>query len=371
MGKSETQLIKMPEPHQRKIIHIDADAFYASVELRENPSLKGKPIAVGGKPNGRGVIATCDYLARQYGVHSAMPSSRAQRLCPDLVFVRPNFPLYKEVSAQIRAIMARYTDLIEPLSLDEAYLDVSESTHYQGSATLIAEAIKQSVKSELGIVVSAGVAPNKFLAKVASDWNKPDGLFVIKPEDVPGFVRDLPVKKINGVGKVTTKKLNDLGIVTCGDLQGFELTTLEQHFGKYGKSLYHYARGRDERPVQLSRERKSLSVEHTYDSDIKDAEHILEKANALYEDLVHRSEKLPEKTTINKRYVKIKFADFNQTTLEEKIPSYEQDWKDRAAFLRLIEHAKRRAQKPIRLMGMGIRIHHPKSTANLKQLELF
>lgn len=356
---------------QRKIIHIDADSFYASVETRENPSLKGKPIAVGGLPNTRGVIATCNYIARQFGIHSAMPSSQAAKMCPELIFIQPNFPLYKEASRQIQNIMARYTEIIEPLSLDEAYLDVSASPHFQGSATHIARAIKDSVQNELDLIVSAGVAPNKFLAKVASDWKKPDGLFVIRPNDIEEFIQTLPVKRINGVGKVTAQKLEKMHIRTCGDLQNHSLESLTQHFGKYGYRLYEYARGIDTRPVQTNRLRKSLSVEHTYIQDIRHQQTLTEKAGELFAELVRRSEKLDNNTSIKARFVKIKFSDFSQTTLEESLNPHDKQWQSEAVYLRLIQEASQRQKKPIRLMGMGIRLNRIKSASQREQLDLF
>ncbi len=356
---------------QRKIIHIDADSFYASVEMRENPDLARRPIAVGGRPDGRGVVATCNYLARQYGVHSAMPSSHAKRLCPDLVFVRPNFPLYRKVSEQIRHIMSKYTEQIEPLSLDEAYLDVSESKHCRGSATLIAEAIRKEVASTIGITVSAGVAPNKFLAKIASDWNKPDGIFVITEGDVAAFVRKLDVSKINGVGKVTTKKLNSLGIHTCGELQHLELTELTQRFGKQGARLYELARGRDQRSVQSTRIRKSLSVEHTYDEDIRDPAVFRDKALLLHQELLDRARKIGDELSIHKRVVKIKFSDFRQTTLEEIVAEHPLPWQDLSRYLNMLARARQRSERDIRLMGMGIKLSAVNSLANGKQLDLF
>ena len=207
------------EAPQRKILHIDADSFYASVEMRENPELRGRPIAVGGKAERRGVIATSNYEARKFGVHSAMASSRAMALCPQLIIVPPRFELYRGVSRQFHQIFQLYTKIIEPLSLDEAFLDVSTSSCCSGSATLMAQEILQRINDELQLTVSAGVAPNKFLAKVASDWNKPNGIFVIPPEDIAAFVLELPVKKINGVGKVTASRLKKMGVETCADLQ--------------------------------------------------------------------------------------------------------------------------------------------------------
>lgn len=355
----------------RKIIHIDADAFYASVEARENPELNSKPIAVGGSPQGRGVIATCNYLARQYGVHSAMPSAHAIRRCPELVFLKPNFPLYRQVSQQMRKIFARFTDLIEPLSLDEAYLDVTHCEQYSGSATLIAQAIKNSVLRELGIPVSAGVAPNKFLAKVASDWEKPNGLFVITPAQVDQFVEQLPVRKINGVGKVTSKKLNDLGIETCGDIRDFDPDMLRKRFGKQGERLIALAQGIDHRPVQTSRERKSLSIEHTYPEDLPDQPAVLSRIPALFEELTDRVEKSAPNRPVSKRLVKLKFNDFTQTTLEHSLPGTDQHWAQLACFEEMVQEAWQRGRKPVRLLGLGLRFKEDPATQNYYQLELF
>jgi len=361
----------MPQAKQRKIIHIDADAFYASVEIRENPKLASKPIAVGGEPSRRGVIATCNYLARKYKVHSAMASSHALRLCPDLLIVPPNFKLYKQVSVQIREIMMRYTDIIEPLSLDEAYLDVSDTHHFDGSATRIAEAIREAVKAELSICVSAGVAPNKFLAKIASDWKKPDGLFVIPPSEVESFVINLPVNKINGVGKVTSRKLHELGIHTCGDLQNFDLATLSDRFGKYGVRLHELAQGIDHRAVQVSRERKSLSLEHTYSKDLHSQQDIESKLPQLYQELCERAERLGVDVKFHKRFVKVKFNDFTQTTLEESFNAATEPWKKPEEFTRMLIQAWRRSEKPVRLLGLGLKLLMPSQSGNLRQLELF
>ncbi len=354
----------------RKIIHIDADSFYASVEMRERPELQGKPIAVGGRPGSRGVIATCNYRAREFGVHSAMPSSQAQKLCPSLVFLPPNFDLYRAVSRRMRAIMARYTDLIEPLSLDEAYLDVSTCEHFSGSATRIAEAIRSSIRSELQVTVSAGVAPNKFLAKVASDWNKPDGLCVITPDQVNAFVAALPVSKINGVGRVTTQKLAELGVTTCRDLQQIEKRLLVQRFGKYGVRLHDLARGIDDRPVQTSRVRKSLSVEHTYGNDLSTEEELLSRAKELFATLTRRVPQHNDSLRINKRFVKVKFADFRQTTLEHTLAPT-QRWQDLPAFLSMLEEARKRSEKPVRLLGLGVRFQSPPNGTRGEQLRLF
>ncbi|MFT7372381.1 MAG: DNA polymerase-4 [Oleiphilaceae bacterium] len=361
----------MTNTKQRKIIHIDADAFYASVEVRDNPQLALKPIAVGGQPSRRGVIATCNYIARKHGIHSAMASSHAIRLCPNLIIVPPNFKRYKQVSAQIRDIMLRYTDIIEPLSLDEAYLDVTDAEHFNGSATRIAEAIKKAVSHELSIQVSAGVAPNKFLAKIASDWEKPDGLFVITPSQVEVFVLKLPVNKINGVGKVTTQKLNNLGIHTCGDLQGLGIHTLSEKFGKYGIRLHELSYGTDLRPVQTSRTRKSLSVEHTFSKDLHSEDDIEEKFHKLYQELCDRATKLEPEAKFNKRFVKVKFSDFTQTTLEESFNIATDTWDQPQEFTRMLVQAWRRNEKPVRLLGLGLKLLTPAQSSNLMQMNLF
>ncbi len=342
----------------RKIIHCDCDCFYAAVEMRDNPGLRGLPLAVGGLPSSRGVVATCNYEARRFGIRSAMSSSRALQLCPDLVFVKPDISKYQAVSRKIHEIFEQYTSIIEPLSLDEAYLDVTNSDYCNGSATLIAEEIRTKVRNQLNITISAGVAPNKFLAKVASDWNKPDGLFVIQPSDVPVFVKTLPVSKINGVGKVTAAKLKVLGVETCGDLQRFSLLELTQKFGKYGARLYSVATGFDDRPLQVSRVRKSISVEHTFAEDLPDKTSIIDSLPFLMEELRQRCRrKLKSSGAISKRFVKVKFYDFTQTTLEEKITLTGEEWDSEDAFRLLLENAWQRGGKPVRLLGVGVRLN--------------
>jgi DNA polymerase-4 len=251
----------------RKIIHIDMDAFYASVEQRDNPELRGKPVAVGGSRE-RGVVAAASYEARKFGVHSAMPSITAKRKCPDLIFVKPRFDAYKAISLQIREIFAEYTPVIEPLSLDEAYLDVTENLKGIVSATQIAEEIRAKIRAESGLTASAGVSYNKFLAKLASDHRKPDGLFVITPKMGPVFVETLPVRKFHGVGPATARKMSGLGIETGLDLKGQTLEFLQQHFGKVSSYYYWAARGVDERPVRADRIRKSVGAENTFPADL-------------------------------------------------------------------------------------------------------
>ena len=251
----------------RKIVHIDMDAFYASVEQRDEPRLRGQPVVVAWR-GARSVVCAASYEARKFGIRSAMPAVRAARLCPSAVFVPPDFTRYRAVSHQVREIFKRHTDLIEPLSLDEAYLDVSQNKTGLPTATLVARAIREEVRAELNLTASAGVAPNKFLAKIASDWKKPDGLFVIQPEEVDSFLLPLAVGRLPGVGKVTEEKLGSLAIRTIADLRRMERGTLEAHFGRYGVRLYELARGIDESPVIPDRPTQSISAEDTFERDV-------------------------------------------------------------------------------------------------------
>ena len=274
----------------RKIIHIDMDAFYASVEQRDRPELRGKPVIVGW-PGERSVVCAASYEARKFGVHSAMPSSRARRLCPEGVFIGPDFEKYRVVSHQIREIFERHTTLVEPLSLDEAYLDVTQELTGILTATETAEAIRKEIRAETQLTASAGVAPNKFLAKIASDWKKPDGLFVIRPHQIEAFLVGLPVRKIPGVGKATEKIMTEIGVATVGDLQRFSEKELVDRFGKWGTRLWELARGIDENPVEPSRKRKSWSSESTFPRDItidEVADYIRNEAHTLWEALAQR-----------------------------------------------------------------------------------
>lgn len=302
----------------RKIIHIDMDAFFAAVEQRDFPQYRNKPIIVGGAPDSRGVVATCSYEARQYGIHSAMPSAHAYRLCPQAIFVKPRFDAYQEASTAIRKIFADYTDLFEPLSLDEAYLDVSHASLHQGSATLIAKAIKASIKQETLLIASAGVSYNKFLAKIASDINKPDGLYLITPEQGPGFAERLPVEKFHGVGKATSLKMHSLGINTGKDLKELPLETLQHHFGKAGLHYYSISRGVDNRPVNNCRIRKSVGVEVTFQQDIKAKQDVIAQLQSLLEKALS---KVAEKHLVARTLtVKIKYHDFVQITRSRTLP---------------------------------------------------
>ena len=335
----------------RKIIHCDCDCFYASIEVRDNPHLLGKPIAVGGSPNHRGVVATCNYEAREFGIHSAMASATARKRCPDLIIIRPDMEKYREASAQIHEVFSRYTKLIEPLSLDEAYLDVSNSKHFEGSATRIAEAIRAEVKENVNITISAGIAPNKFLAKIASDWNKPDGVFVVTPDRVDAFVEALPVKKLHGVGNVTASKMKRLGINTCGDLRKLDETPLTKYFGSFGERLNNLSRGIDNRPVKTDRIRKSVSVENTYSSDLPNLERCLEELPYLEIQLAKRLNKLKGKYKIRKQFIKIKFHDFVQTTVEMVSSQTVTD-----NYSELCSKGFSRGNKPVRLLGLGVKV---------------
>jgi DNA polymerase-4 len=347
----------------RKIIHCDCDCFYASVEMRDDPSLRGRPLAVGGRPDQRGVIATCNYEAREYGIHSAMATAQAMKLCPGLVVLPPAMEKYRIASRQIMDIYRDYTDLVEPLSLDEAYLDVTDSPHCKGSATLIAQEVRRRIFATVGITASAGVAPNKFVAKIASDWNKPDGLFLVRPEEVDGFVAALPVKKLYGVGKVTAAKLNKLGVQTCADLRSWTLQELQHHFGSFGTRLHDLCRGIDNREVSNVRERKSVSVEETYTPDVPGLAACLALVPELYENLLARIKRADAGKLVNKLFVKIKFADFHQTTVE--CVGYAPDM---AQYARLMETGWARGSQPVRLLGLGVRLGE---SENVDQLRLF
>lgn len=298
------------QPKQRKIIHIDMDAFYASVEQRDDASLRGKPVVVAWKGE-RSVVCAASYEARKFGIRSAMSAIRAERLCPDAIFVPPDFVRYKAASKQMHEIFHRHTDLIEPLSLDEAYLDVTEPKIDLGSATAIAKMIRAQIREEIHLTASAGVAPNKLLAKIASDWRKPDGLFVIRPNQIEAFLTPLPVSKIHGVGKVMQSKLTALGIETVGDLRLRDLHELEQRFGRFGKRLYECARGIDERLVQPNQRVKSISSEDTFSSDV-----LLNDLDEAIRRLAEKTWNATRKTSRVGRTVvlKLKTADFHILT---------------------------------------------------------
>lgn len=349
----------------RKIIHIDMDCFYAAIEMRDFPELANKPIAVGGDANHRGVIATCNYAARQLGVRSAQPTAQALRLCPSLILQPVRMDVYRKESQSIRAIFADYTDMIEPLSLDEAYLDVTLSTRCQGSATWIAQEIRARIFQERQLTASAGIAPNKSLAKIASDWHKPNGQMVIKPEDIDAFVRVLPVRKLFGVGPRMEEKLSALGIKICADLQQYSMDYLFNQFGTYGQRLYELARGIDNRPVNPNRIRKSISVEETYPKDLLNGEACFGALPELLKRLETRIHRAGEISGIHSLFVKLKFNDFQQTTVEQIANQI-----DLNVLHRLIQEGFSRKNLPVRLLGIGIKLKQKNALEGL-QLSLF
>lgn len=348
----------------RKIIHVDCDCFFAAIEMRDDPRLARQPVAVGGAADRRGVIATCNYEARAFGVRSAMPSRQALKLCPDLLILKPRMDAYKQASREIHGIFRDYTDQIEPLSLDEAFLDVSQCQQHAGSATRIAREIQQRVWQDVKITVSAGVAPNKFLAKIASDWNKPNGLFVITPDQVDAFVAELPVGKLHGVGKVTAERLARMGISTCKDVRQRDRLALLREFGSFGERLWQLAHGQDARSVQANSRRQSVSVEHTYDQDLPDLTACLVRLPALLEELEGRLKRMDSSYLADKPFVKLKFHDFTQTTLEQAGAG-----RDLNSYGRLLGTAHARGGKPVRLIGLGVRLVDLRGS--YEQLKLF
>jgi DNA polymerase-4 len=336
---------------QRKVIHIDMDAFYASVEQRDDPGLRGKPVAVGGAQE-RGVVAAASYEARRFGVRSAMPSVTAKRRCPDLIFVRPRFDVYRSVSQQIRAIFSHYTPLIEPLSLDEAYLDVTENLKGMASATEIAEEIRARIRSETGLTASAGVSYNKFLAKMASDERKPDGLFVITPKMGPAFVARLPIGRFHGIGPVTAARMERLGIHRGGDLKAWTLIDLQAEFGKAGPYYYGLARGIDERPVCAHRVRKSVGAETTFRVDLLTPE----EARAALEPLVSKVWSYCAENSLHGRTVtlKAKYADFRQVTRSRTLEAPVSSRAEFESVVATLLESLFPVQQGIRLLGVTL-----------------
>ncbi|ANM13319.1 MULTISPECIES: DNA polymerase IV [unclassified Rhizobium] len=351
----------------RKIVHVDMDAFYASVEQRDNPELRGKPIAVGGSA-ARGVVAAASYEARAYGIHSAMPSVTARRKCPDLIFVPPRFDVYKAVSQQIREIFAEYTPDVEPLSLDEAYLDVTENLRGMQIATDIAREIRTKIKQITGLNASAGISYNKFLAKMASDLNKPNGQAVITPKNGPAFVEALPVKKFHGVGPATTEKMHRLGIETGADLKQQTLEFLVEHFGKSGPYFYGIARGVDERQVRPNRVRKSVGAEDTFSKDL----HAYEAAREGLQPLIEKVWGYCEANGIGAKTVtlKVKYADFNQITRSKTIPAPLAAITDLEDIVSLLLAPVFPPRKGVRLLGVSLSSLERQSFGTEPQLRL-
>ena len=352
---------------QRKIIHIDMDAFYASVEQRDNPALKGKPVAVGGSPNGRGVVAAASYEARQFGVRSALPMKTAVKLCPGLQIVRPRIPHYARISKTIMAIYKEYTDLIEPLSLDECFLDVSENKKKIPFATSLAIELKQRIWKQLQLTASAGVAPNKFLAKIASDMQKPDGLTVVKPHKVISFLEELPVNKVSGIGKRTFERMLRMGIRTVGQLAEIKEETLVAKFGKVGSHFYRLARGVDNRPVQPLHKRKSISQEKTFREDIDDLELLAQQLELLADKVINTIyDKRMKGSTVT---LKLRYDDFQTITRSHTLPFPTDDkgplLQHGLKLLRNTEAGKRK----VRLLGIGL--SNLIEINEIKQLMLF
>ncbi len=355
-------MVGMAEPlaneSLRKVLHVDCDCFYAAVEMRDAPHLATVPLAIGGRSDRRGVISTCNYRARHFGVRSAMASAHALKLCPDLVLLPGNMEKYKLASRQVMEILQQYAWQFEQVSVDEAYVELTPTTN----AVAVAEQIRAQVKAEVGITVSVGVAPNKFLAKVASDWNKPDGVYVIHDADVEHFVAKLPVKKIPGVGPKAVERLARYGIQTCSDIQSMPLKMLIDRFGRFGRALYYRARGEDDRMLVQSRKRKSISVESTFPSDISGQAEVQLAVQALWPRLFKRIQSAQLKPKDLAPFVKVKFHDFQVTTLADthRLATYD----DYAA---LIQQATQRQPKSIRLIGLGARLRDEDS----RQLDLF
>ena len=335
---------------QRKIIHIDMDAFYASVEQMDNPALKGKPIAVGGNEN-RGVVSAASYEARKFGVRSALSGVLAKKYCPELIFVRPRFDRYKEISKQIQSIFHEYTDLVEPLSLDEAYLDVTHNKKGNPSATLLAKEIRTRILSEVGLTASAGISVNKFIAKVASDYNKPNGQKTVSGDEIVPFLENLPIQKFYGVGKVTTEKMFQLGIFTGLDLKNKTLEFLEQHFGKSGSYYYQVVRGIHNSPVQAKRTTKSVAAEHTLDVNLSSEIFMLEQLESISRQI----EKRLQKHSISGKTItlKIKYSDFSLQTRSKTMPYY---ISDKNLIFEIVKELlyQERLKDSVRLLGIAM-----------------
>ncbi|MEO5996696.1 MAG: DNA polymerase IV [Chitinophagaceae bacterium] len=374
----QNHLLKMEDQKQkiqRKIIHIDMDAFYASVEQRDNPDYRGKPIVVGGSPEGRsGVVATASYEARKFGIHSAMPSKKAAQLCPHVLFIRPRFDVYKEASKKIREIFRRYTDLVEPLSLDEAFLDVTQDKQGIGSALDIAAQIKKSIKEELNLTASAGVSVNKFVAKIASAMKKPDGLTFIGPSKIESFMEELPVEKFFGVGKVTATKMKKLGLLTGADLKKLTEQELVKQFGKSGRFYYSIVRGIDEREVESNRETKSLGAEDTFSYDLTELEDMTRELDKITVTVVERLQryKLKGRTVT----LKIKYSDFKIITRSQSFIQPVNDSDTIAATAKQLLVDSDPEDKKIRLLGITLsnfgEVHSKlKNDTGKGQLQLF
>ena len=336
----------------KKIIHVDMDAFFAAVEQRDNPELRGKPVIVGGRPGGRGVVSTCSYEARKFGVHSAMPTNKAYQLCPHGIFVNSNFEAYKEASRIIREIFFEYTDLVEPLSLDEAYLDVTENHKGNPSATLIANEIRAEIFKRTELTASAGVAPNKFLAKVASDYNKPNGLTVITPDKMEAFLEELDIKKFFGVGKATQAKMHALGIKTGADLKKWPEIDLVKAFGKSGRYYFKIVRGIDNREVKPHRTRKSYGKERTFSEDVGDLDWVNTFLDELAQTISEGMQKIP--TAGKTITLKVRYKNFDTITRSQSLTHYTNNKEEISTIARQLLEQTEASTREIRLLGISL-----------------
>ncbi len=366
---SERNTVTTNMQHYRSILHVDLDAFYAAIEQRDRPELRGLPVVVGGDPHKRGVVSTCSYEARKFGLHSAMPSRTAYKLCPQAIFLPPRFEVYRTVSTQIMAIFKAHTDLVEPLSLDEAYLDVTTQAGDLTSATQLAQDIKQDIFATTGLTASAGISYSKFLAKLASDHHKPDGLTVISREQAASFLDATAIEKFLGVGKVTAARLRDMGILTGADLKRLSEEELRLHFGKYGSQLYHYARGEDDRSVQSTRVRKSVGKEETFQQDLSDHDLML----AVLERLAQQVEDHLASLRIGGKTItlKVKTSDFQLITRSKTLARSIQDAQAMLPHLRTMLFQLDLRQKPVRLLGVMLSNLAPRSTTERDQMVIW
>ena len=352
----------------RKIIHVDLDAFYASVEQRDQPRYRGKPLVVGGLPEQRGVVCAASYEARKFGIHSAMPSRTAKQKCPHLIFTKPRFEVYRSISAQIHAIFHQYTDIVEPIALDEAYLDVTEPKVDLPYASTIARHIKADILAQTGLTASAGVSKNKFLAKMASGMNKPNGLTVILPEQAESFVEELPIEKFHGIGQVTATKMHELGIHTGADLKLLSEAELTQHFGKIGRFYYGIARGEDDRSVQANRIRKSVGAENSFASDLRDRDIMIQELELIAQTLHQRLEGHHSGRTLT---LKVKFGNYQQITRSRTLMTSIRDLETILAIATELFDAIDLADRTIRLLGLSLSNLDGEKAVKLVQLPLF
>ena len=335
----------------RRILHCDMDCFYAAVHMRDEPALRGKPVVVGGDPSGRGVVAAASYEARKFGIHSAMPAAQARRQCPDTIFLRPDFRRYRRESDQIFAIYRQFTPIIQTLSLDEAYLDVSEHLGDLGSATAIAEAIRHRVRQERGLTVSVGVGPNKLVAKIASDFHKPDGLTVVRPSEVEAFLAPLPVRRLYGIGPATERTLSDMEITTVAELRAISLDRLLDRFGNWGRTLWEHARGIDNRPVRTRQVRKSLSTERTFEENVRDLERMDKIFGTMADEVARGLEK--RRLAACTVTIKVRYPDFTTLTRSHTLQVPTSDASTISSHARDLVRRTDAARRSVRLLGVG------------------